>query len=177
MSLSPRRLWKFVTHLCPTIPISHKHRSLAKYLAHSRCLRTVPCTKENKTKPADYLLQVEISSWYFFFFFFRKMILWLEELTLICCFCFSETQVWHMEAPRLGDQIRATAASLHHSHSKAGSKSCLWPIPQLTTMDPLPTEWSQGPNQHPHGYSSGSFPLSHNGNSLTLIFNYSKFYS
>ena len=28
-------------------------------------------------------------------------------------------------------QIRATAASLHHSHSNTESKPCLWPMPQL----------------------------------------------
>ena len=28
--------------------------------------------------------------------------------------------------------IRATAASLCHSHSNARSKPCLWPVPQLT---------------------------------------------
>ena len=34
-------------------------------------------------------------------------------------------------------QIRGTAASLHHSHSNAGSKPHLPPTPQLTaTVDP-----------------------------------------
>ena len=33
--------------------------------------------------------------------------------------------------------IRATAASLHHSHSNSGSELCLQPAPQLTaTPDP-----------------------------------------
>ena len=37
--------------------------------------------------------------------------------------------------------IRAVAASLHYSHSNAGSKPCLWRTPQLTAMpDPL-THW------------------------------------
>ena len=31
-------------------------------------------------------------------------------------------------------RIRTTAARLHHSHSNAGSKSCLWPTPQFTAM-------------------------------------------
>ena len=30
----------------------------------------------------------------------------------------------------------ATAASLHHSHSKIGSELCLRPTPQLTVSDP-----------------------------------------
>ena len=37
--------------------------------------------------------------------------------------------------------IGAIAASLHHSHSNAGSGPCLWPTPQLmATPDPRPTE-------------------------------------
>ena len=31
-------------------------------------------------------------------------------------------------------QIRAVAASLHHSHSNAGSEPCLRPTPQLMAM-------------------------------------------
>ena len=31
-------------------------------------------------------------------------------------------------------QIRATAASPHHSHSNTGSEPCLRPTPQLTAM-------------------------------------------
>ena len=35
-------------------------------------------------------------------------------------------------------QIRATAAGLHHSHSNAGSKLCLWPISQqCQILNPL----------------------------------------
>ena len=45
-------------------------------------------------------------------------------------------------------QIRAIAASLHHSHSKPR----LRPTPQLTAIpDPQPTERGQGLNPHPHG--------------------------
>ena len=51
---------------------------------------------------------------FFFVFFFLGMHLWL------------------MEVPKLGGQIRAVAAVLHHSHSNARSK--LWPIPQLMEM-------------------------------------------
>ena len=39
-------------------------------------------------------------------------------------------QVQHMEVPRLQVRTRAAAASLHHSHSKAGSEPCLRPTPQ-----------------------------------------------
>ena len=50
------------------------------------------------------------------------------------------------------DRIRATAVSLHHSHSNVGSKPHLRPIPQLTaTPDPQPTERGQGLNPHPQG--------------------------
>ena len=49
--------------------------------------------------------------------------------------------------------IQAAVASLRHGDTKAGSKLCLWPTPQLTAMpDPQPTEQSQGSNRHPHGF-------------------------
>ena len=50
--------------------------------------------------------------------------------------------------------IRATAASLCHIHSNAGSEPCLRPTPQFTAMpDPQP----RGSNQHPHGTSQIHF--------------------
>ena len=52
-------------------------------------------------------------------------------------FFFKGPHVRHMEAPRLGGWIRATAAGLYHSHSNAWTKLPLWPTPQLTaTPDP-----------------------------------------
>ena len=40
-------------------------------------------------------------------------------------------------------RIRAIYTGLSHSHSKTGSKQCLWPTPQLTAMlDPL-THWAR----------------------------------
>ena len=67
--------------------------------------------------------------------------------------------------------IRATAASLRHSHSNAWSEPQLWPTPQLmATPDPSPTEWSQGSNPQPHGSYSDSFLLRHNRNSPDLNF-------
>ena len=68
-------------------------------------------------------------------------------------------------------QIRATAASLHHSHSNMGSESHLWPTPLLTaTPYPQSTERGQGLNPHPHGYQLDLFPLRHNGNSKNASF-------
>ena len=47
----------------------------------------------------------------------------------------------HMEVPRLGFQIRAAAAGLHHNHSNATFELCLQPTPQLiATLDPSPPE-------------------------------------
>ena len=47
--------------------------------------------------------------------------------------------------------IGAVAASLHQSHSNAGSKPSLQPTPQLRAMpDPQPTEQGQGRNPQPH---------------------------
>ena len=79
-----------------------------------------------------------------------------EDLFLffVCLFvCFSGLQLWHMEVPMLGIEIRATAAGLFHCHSNAGSKMCLQPTSWLTaTPDPQPTEQGHGLNLHPHGY-------------------------
>ena len=52
-------------------------------------------------------------------------------------FCFLGPYPWHMELPRLGNHIGATASGLHHSHSNTGSKLHLQPTPQLAaTPDP-----------------------------------------
>ena len=52
-------------------------------------------------------------------------------------FFFLGLHPWHMEVPRLGGLVRAIAASLHQSHSNAGSEPCLPPTPQLmATPDP-----------------------------------------
>jgi len=61
----------------------------------------------------------------------------LKKFLFVCFFCFLGPHPRHMEVPRLGALIRAVAASLHHSHSNAGSKPRLQPTPQLTaTPDP-----------------------------------------
>ena len=67
------------------------------------------------------------------------------------------------------DQIRATAASLGHSHNNMESKLCLGPTPQLmATPDTQPTKQGQGLNPYPHRYQSDSFPLSYNRNSFPI---------
>ena len=66
-------------------------------------------------------------------------------------------------------RIRATAASLHHSH--VGSEPRLRPTPELMAMlDPLPTDRSQGSNPCPHRYQSDLFLLSHDRNSPRVDF-------
>ena len=55
------------------------------------------------------------------------------------CFVFSLFRAAPMAygSSKAGVLIRAAAASLHHSHSHTGSKSCLRPTPQLmTTQNP-----------------------------------------
>ena len=59
--------------------------------------------------------------------------------------------------------IGATAASLHHSYSSAGSKLHLQ---AMATPNPQPTERGQGLNWQPYGSWSDSFPLRHDGSSL-----------
>ena len=55
----------------------------------------------------------------------------------IFIFCFLGPHPLHMEVPRLGGLFRATAASLHHSHSNVGSEPRLQPPPQLTACQIL----------------------------------------
>ena len=77
-----------------------------------------------------------------FFFFFLFVLLGLH--------------LWHMKVPRLGGQIRAVAAGLHHSHGNTRSELHLRPTPdKAATMDPQPTEQGQESNPHPHGYLIG----------------------
>ena len=68
-------------------------------------------------------------------------------------------------------QMRAVVAGLSHSHSNARSELCLWPAPQLTaTADYQPTERGLGLNPPPHGYWSGSLPLSDTGTPVLSFF-------
>ena len=46
----------------------------------------------------------------------------------VCMYIFSTAHVTYGSSQTRG-RIGAMAASLHHSHSNAGSKLCLWPIP------------------------------------------------
>ena len=67
--------------------------------------------------------------------------------------------------------IGATVVSLRHSHSNTRSELHLRPAPQLMAMlDPQPTERGQGLNRQPHGSSSDSFPLHHDGISRFIHF-------
>ena len=61
------------------------------------------------------------------------------------CFCFVLFLFLFWAVPKAcggsqaRGQIRAAVAGLHHSHSNAGSKPHLWPIPQFkATLDPQP---------------------------------------
>ena len=86
----------------------------------------------------------------FFFFFFFLL--------------FRATSVAYRGSQARGP-TRAVVASLHHRHSKEGSKRGLQPTPQLTsTLAPSPTELGHGSNPPPHGYKSGALPPSHNRN-------------
>ena len=69
-------------------------------------------------------------------------------------FVFRATPMAYGGSPaRPGISTTASAAGLHHCHSKAGSEPHLRPTPQLmATLDLQPTECGQGSNPHPHGY-------------------------
>uniref|UniRef100_A0A4X1UW09 RAD52 motif-containing protein 1 n=1 Tax=Sus scrofa TaxID=9823 RepID=A0A4X1UW09_PIG len=85
------------------------------------------------------LLIVVLGKTFFFFFFFVFLLfLWAAPTAY--------------GGSQARDQIRAVAAGLRQSHSKAGSQPCLQPTPQLNaTLDRQPTEQGQGPNPQPHG--------------------------
>ena len=83
---------------------------------------------------------------------------WIGCLLQHYLFCFVFCLFRAALAAHGGSQARAhigaTAASLHHSHSKARSKPCLLPTPQLMAMpDSQPTEWGQVSNLQPHAPS------------------------
>ena len=62
-------------------------------------------------------------SMYFFFFWF---LLFYFYFYFFCHFRAAHAACGSSQAR---DRIGAAAASLHHSHSNAGSKPCLWPMP------------------------------------------------
>ena len=67
-------------------------------------------------------------------------------------FAFSRAAPWAYGGSQARGRIRATAAGLHHSHSRVGSEPHLQPTPQFMAMpDPSPTEQGQGSNLCPHG--------------------------
>ena len=110
---------------------------------------------------------------------YPQMKLILSSINLLLFCLFRATPVAYGGSQARG-QIRATASSLYHSHSNAGSEPHLQPPPQLmATPDPWPTEQVQEPNPHLHGYQSGSglLLLSHNGNSLGRYFRTSCLYT
>ena len=49
-------------------------------------------------------------------------------------FAFLGPHPWHLEVPKAGGRIGATAVGLHQNHSNAGSEPHLPPIPQLTAL-------------------------------------------
>ena len=55
----------------------------------------------------------------------------LSKCLFVCLFVFRATPTAY-GGSQARSLIRATAASLHHSHSKARSEPCLQPTPQLT---------------------------------------------
>ena len=81
----------------------------------------------------------------------RKYIIYINFLFFFF-FCLLRAPLVAYGGSQARGQIRAVAASLHHSHSNTRSKPHLRPTPQLTaTLGPQPTERGQGSNPQPHG--------------------------
>ena len=114
----------YTPSLDPHFICSHLCRKHSAYpQIHSYCPLPVfllwPCP-QSSGRYHPWSAQSIRSSTFFFFFF------WLFRATPTA-YGGSQAQGW----------IRAVATSFHHSHSNAGSKPSLWPIPQLTaTQDP-----------------------------------------
>ena len=80
-----------------------------------------------------------------------------------------------MKIPSLGVELEPPLSACATAHSNSGSKPQLQPTPQLaSTPDPLPTEQGHGSNPHLHGDCQVLNPLSHNGNSPSVMFKSSR---
>ena len=74
-------------------------------------------------------------------------------------FFFSGLHLWHMEVARPGVERELQLLAYTTATAVPDPEPRLRPIPQLTAKpDPSSTEWGQGWNLNPHGYSSGSEP-------------------
>ena len=95
---------------------------------------------------------------------FKKLVHFMQVIKFICvvlfavfpCYLFSallfRTAPEAYGSSQARGLIGAATASLHHSHSNAGSEPHLQPTPQRMAMpDPQPTEGGQESNPHPHG--------------------------
>ena len=81
-------------------------------------------------------------------------------------FVFLGPHPWHTWGSQARGQIGAVAASLHHNHSKAGSKPCLWPTAQPQQCQILNPLTEAGDQTHIlMDISQVRYPLSHDGNS------------
>ena len=91
-------------------------------------------------------------------------------LLLLFCLFFRATPA-HGSSRNRGPN-RATAG-LHHSHRNARSHPGLRPRPQHTSTPGSVIHWARlGMEPGPHGYESGSLPLSHNGTPRIVQFWY-----
>ena len=64
-------------------------------------------------------------------------------ILFIYLFCFPGPHLWHMEVPRLGGPIGASAAGLHHSYSNAGSGLRLQPNTTALRNTRSLTHWAR----------------------------------
>ena len=95
----------------------------------------------------------------FFLFFFSSF------------FFFLEPHLWHMEVPRLGGESELQLPAYTTAIATWGL-SCICDLYHSSRQCQIlkPTGQGQGLNLCPHGYWLGSLPLSHHGNSLSIIF-------
>ena len=115
-------------HISPywTCTITGNYVLLLQLINISYTYRFPPNTHK---KPCRYLLL-------YFILFLLRLYLWHMEVPgpRIKTSQWPEPLQQHMKVPMARGQIRAASVGLHHSHSNAGSKPQLPPIPQLAAM-------------------------------------------
>ena len=151
--------WCHIKEEYPQLPIRPtKFSSLFQLYSYVRLLHqnSIIITGEPRCCPLSQMVERYVKQRHIFitFFVLKNLHFLIKIFKLIgngciivvfcccCCCCF----LFRTAAEAYGsswarDRIGAAAASLHHSHSNAGSKLCLRPTPQLTaTPAPQPTE-------------------------------------
>ena len=93
----------------------------------------------------------------------KKSVLSLKRNIAFSSFSFLGPLLWHMEVPRLEAESELQLPTYTTgTTTQDPSHVCDVYHSSRAMQDTKSTEWGQGWNPHPHGYQSGSLPLSYN---------------